>query len=77
MSFPYTPCIPMQIKAIKAHQGKSQGALLLSEWPAVPFPPQDSVVCVNLSRLSHNAADTACRRLRHIATITFNLCYTQ
>ena len=29
MSFPYTPCIPMQIKPIKAYQGKGWGALLL------------------------------------------------
>ena len=74
MSFPYMPCIPMQIKPIKACQGKGQGVLLLREWRrrskalslwgsgrAIPFPPQDSAVPVNLSRLSHNAADTACQ----------------
>ena len=65
----------MPRKAIKACQGKGQGALVLREWPrhskalspwesscAVPFPPQDSVVVhVNLSHLSHNAADIAGR----------------
>ena len=73
MSFPYTPYIPTQIKTIKACQGKDQGSLFLREWPrcsklfspwesgcAIPFPPQDSVVPVNLSPLSHNAVDTAC-----------------
>ena len=62
MSFPYTPCIPMQIKPIKACQGKGLGAL--SPWEsghAIPFPSQDSVVYVNLSHLSHNATDTACQ----------------
>ena len=36
MSFPYMPCIPMQIKPIKACQGR-WGALLLREWPCHPF----------------------------------------
>ena len=43
----------MPRKAIKACQGKGQGALKESGC-AVPFPPQDLVVRVNLSRLSHN-----------------------
>ena len=46
MSFPYAPCIPVLIKPIKACQ-------VLSSWEsshAVPFPPQDLVVCVNLSQ---------------------------
>ena len=73
MSFPYTPYILMQIKPIKAYQGKGWGTLLLREclrhsyvlspWEsgrAIPFPPQDSVASVNLSYLSHNAVDTAC-----------------
>ena len=45
-------------KAIKACQGKGQA---LSPWEsglAVPFPPRDSVVRVNLSHLSHKVADT-------------------
>ena len=54
-------CIPMQIKPIKAYQGKGHGALPLREWRAMPFPPQDSVARVNLSRLSHNAVHTAGR----------------
>ena len=37
MSFSYTPCIPMQIKPIKACQGKGPGTLLLREWPCHPF----------------------------------------
>ena len=37
MSFPYTPCIPVQIKPIKACQGKGQGALPLREWLFSPF----------------------------------------
>ena len=37
MSFPYTPCIPMQIKPIKACQGKGQGTLPVREWPCHPF----------------------------------------
>ena len=36
-------------KTIKACQGKGPGTLLLREWPAVPFPPQDLVVHVYLS----------------------------
>ena len=36
-SFPYTPCIPMQIKPIKACQGKGQGTLPVREWPCHPF----------------------------------------
>ena len=37
MSFPYTPCIiPMQIKPIKACQGKGWGALPLREWTFHP-----------------------------------------
>ena len=72
MRFPYTPCIPMQIKPIKACQGKGRDTLLFREWPrcsemlspwesgcAIPFPPQDWVVHVNLCHLSHNATDTA------------------
>ena len=57
MGFPYTPCIPMQIKPIKGCQGKGF-RMSLESGCEVPFPPQDSV---NLSRLSHNAADTACQ----------------
>ena len=37
VSFPYTPCIPMQIKPIKACQGQVWGTLLLKEWPCCPF----------------------------------------
>ena len=37
MSFPYMPCIPMQIKPIKACQGKGQGTLPSREWPCCPF----------------------------------------
>ena len=37
MSFPYMPCIPMQIKPIKACQGKPRGPLPLREWPCHPF----------------------------------------
>ena len=37
ISFPYTPCIPMQIKPIKACQGKGWGALPLREWLSHPF----------------------------------------
>ena len=85
MSFPYMPCIPMQIKPIKACQGKGWGAPLLIEWPrcskalspwksghVICFPPQDSVVRVNLSRLSHNTTDTACWCLRQKSTYSFN-----
>ena len=36
MSFPYTPCIPMQIKSIKACQGKGRGTLPLREWLCYP-----------------------------------------
>ena len=38
MSFPYTPCIPMQIKPIKACQSKGQGTVPSREWPCCPFP---------------------------------------
>ena len=74
MNFPYTPCIPMLIKPIKACQGKGQGTLLLRTWlrhsevlspwesgHAITFLPQDLIV--NLSHLSHNASDTAYRWL--------------
>ena len=37
MSFPYTPCIPMQIKPVKACQGKGRGTLPLIEWLCCPF----------------------------------------
>ena len=37
MSFPYMPCIPMQIKPIKACQGKGWAALPLREWPCCSF----------------------------------------
>ena len=37
MSFPYTPCIPMQIKPIKACQGKGRGTLPWRDWPCCPF----------------------------------------
>ena len=86
MSFPYTPCIPMQIKPIKVCQGKGGGSLLLREWLrhskvlspwesdcARLFPPQDLVVHVNLSRLSHNTVNTACWFPRHIYCIKFKL----
>ena len=46
----------MQWKPVKAR------VKALASWEsgcAVPFPPQDSVVRVNLSRLSHNASHTA------------------
>ena len=69
MSFPYIPCIPMQIKPIKACQDKGG---VLSPWEsgcAVPFPPQDSVVHVNLSHLSHNAVETACQWLRQFFSL--------
>ena len=44
MSFQYMPCIPMQIKPVKACQGKGQGTLPLRSGHAIPFPPLDSVV---------------------------------
>ena len=68
MSFPYMPCIPMQIKPIKACPGKGWGTIPLREWLCVPFPPQGSVVHVNLSHVSHNAVDTACRWPRQCTT---------
>ena len=37
MNFPYMPCIPMQIKPIKACQGKGRGTHPLREWPCHPF----------------------------------------
>ena len=37
MSFPYTPCIPMQIKPIQACQDKGQCTLPLREWLCHPF----------------------------------------
>ena len=37
MSFPYMPCIPMQIKPIKACQGKGRGTLPWRDWPCCPF----------------------------------------
>ena len=70
MSFPYMPCIPMQIKLIKACRGKDRGALLLREWPCCPFSSTGLVVHVNLSHLSHNAADTACWWPHHSGTLT-------
>ena len=51
----------MQIKPIKAFQGKGQGALPLREWPCHPF--SSTGLRVNFSCLSHNAADTAGRYL--------------
>ena len=39
----------MPRKAIKACQGKGQGALPLREWPCPPSSSPDSVICVNLS----------------------------
>ena len=61
MSFMYTPCIPMQIKPSKSlsRQGTGPG-LSFTERAAVPslFLHRISIVCVSLSRLIHNAADT-------------------
>ena len=71
-------------KPIKACQGKGRGALLVREWLrhskalslwesgcAVPFPPQDSAVRVNLSPLSHSATDTPGRCPHHKSTNYF------
>ena len=50
--------------------GKGPGALLLREWPCCPFSSTGlSSPCENLSCLSHNATDTACRWPRHIVNV--------
>ena len=57
----YTPCISMQIKSNKSLSRRGTGpALSFAERAAVssPFLHRISVVCVNLSHLIHNTADT-------------------
>ena len=69
MSFLYMPCIPMQIKPIKACQGR-WGALLLREWPCCPFSSTGLSSPCEFVSLSHNAANTACLCLHHINVTT-------
>ena len=76
MSFAYTPCIPMQIKPPPKKGLSRVGAL--SSWEsgcAVPFPPQGSVIHVNLSHISHNAVDTACWWLCQLLIFIFIMLY--
>ena len=61
MSFMYTSCIPMQIKPNKSLSRQGTGPVLsFADRAAMSFLflHRISVVCVNLSRLIHNAADT-------------------
>ena len=69
MSFTYTTCIPMQIKPRKACEGKGQLLSSFDSGCAIPFPPRDLVIYVNLSCLSHNATDTACQWLCHLSIL--------
>ena len=82
MSFLYTPCIPMQIKPIKAIMARV-GALLLRAWPrALGRSPLERVTTLslflprtrqsvwNLSHLSHNDTDTAGWWPHHKGTVT-------